>query len=42
VIVRLYGSEIDQAREILQAVEVTVVENLDEAIALSVSLATNG
>ncbi|MCT7959590.1 succinate--CoA ligase subunit beta [Laspinema sp. D1] len=41
VIVRLYGSEIDQAREILQAVEVTVVENLDEAIALSVSLATN-
>lgn len=42
VIVRLYGTEIDQAREILQAVEVTVVENLDEAIALSVSLATNG
>ncbi len=42
VIVRLYGSEIDQAREILQAVDVTVVENLDEAIALSVSLATNG
>jgi succinyl-CoA synthetase beta subunit len=42
VIVRLYGTEIEQAREILQAVEVTVVENLDEAIALSVSLATNG
>ncbi len=42
VIVRLYGTEIEQAREILQAVEVTVVENLDEAIALSVALATNG
>lgn len=38
-IVRLYGSDIDQAKEILQPLEVTVVEQLEEAIAAAVESA---
>jgi len=42
LVVRLVGSELDSARERLATVQVSLLENLDEAVAQAVRLSKSG
>jgi len=42
LVVRLVGSELDSARERLTTVQVSLLENLDEAVAQAVRLSKSG